>query len=182
MRFFICLLLIASGFNSFLAHGAETANAHFWCLSLRFQEASDSFGDTLDLSTISGSSNGELAPYNGLEYASAFSLDVSGFPVTGTIYLNLPPFADANGNAFNDFFESDLGITGTSTGTYTTTMENGTITATWSRAAGSTVGSCSLDLVDSVFGDLGQFQATFSLLEYSGPLLFTPGSNIVSGS
>src|SRR5262249_25759027 len=67
-------------------------------------------------------------------------------------------------------------------GSYTTVLENGTITATWHRSAGSKDGTCILHLVDSIYGDLGQFRHVFSLIEYNGSLSFTPGSNSVSGT
>jgi hypothetical protein len=182
MRFFPCMLVVLTAFHPFAARPAETANARLWCLSLRFQQGSDSFGDTLDLSTISGSANGELEPYNGLTSISGFSLDISGLPVNGTMQINLPPVADVNNNGFNDFFESALAVGATTTGSYTAGPEKGSVTATWQRGAGSKDGTCVLHLVDSIYGDLGSFHHTFSLLEYTGPLLFTPGSNEVTGS
>jgi hypothetical protein len=182
MRLTAFMIAIVSALHPFAAHTAETAAARIWCLSLRFQEGTDSFGDTLDLSTISGTPNGELEPYNGLTYISGFLMDISGQPISGTMQLNLPAFVDVNGNGFNDFFESALGVGATSSGTYTTGVGNGTVTATWQRAAGSQNGTCSLHLVDSIFGDLGSFNHVFTLLEYTGPLLFTPGTNTVTGS
>lgn len=180
MKVFAFVVAIASVFYPVTSRSAETANARIWCLSVRFQEGTDSFGDTLDLSTISSTVNGELAPYNQQTYISGFTLDISGFPVNGTMKLNLPPFVDVNGNGFHDFFESSQGVSATTTGTYTAGSENGTVTATWQRAAGSANGSCSLHLVDNTFGDLGSFNHVFSILEYTGPLLFTPGSNTVT--
>jgi hypothetical protein len=178
-------MVVASAFYPLTLHGAESANARIWCLSLRFQEGTDSFGDTLDLSSIGGTPNGELLPYNGLTYVSAFSLDdsnLSGVMVNGTIFINLPPVVDVNGNGFNDFFETALAVAATTTGSYTTVLGNGTVTANWSRGAGSKDGTCGLHLVDNAFGDLGYFTHNFELIEYSGPLLFTPSSNTVSGS
>ena len=131
------------------------------------------------MSTTGSPANGELEPYNGLTYITAFYLDdlnFSGLTVNGTIYLNLPPVLDANGNGFNDFFESSLGITATSSGSYTTGLGNGSVTANWSRAAGSKDGSCGLHLVDNMVGDLGYFTHYFELIEYSGPLPYSPRS------
>jgi hypothetical protein len=182
MKFFTFVVVIATAFHPLISRTAETANARIWCLSLRFQQGTDSFGDTLDLSTISSTANGELTPYNSQTYISGFTLDISGLPINGTMQLNLPPFVDVNGNGFHDFFESAIGVSATTTGTYTAGSENGTVTATWQRGAGSAIGSCSLHLVDNTFGDLGSFNHVFSLLEYIGPLLFTPGSNVVSES
>jgi hypothetical protein len=180
MRFLACLLVIASASHPFIARSAETAAARFWCLSLRFQQGAFS-GETLDFSTISGTPNGELAPYDGLTYITAFFLNAFGTTINGTMYLDLPPVADVNGNGFNDFFESALGVRATTSGTYSTAIGNGTVTATWQRAAGSQNGSCILDLVDNMAGDLGSFTHVFQLIEYTGPLLFTPGSNTVAG-
>lgn len=182
MKSLIFALIAASAWYPSINFGAETAHGRVWCLSLRFQEGTDSFGDTLDLSTISGTPNGELEPYNGLTYISGFTLDISGLPITGTIQLNLPPFLDANANGFNDFFESALGVSATTTGAYRAGAESGTVTATWQRLAGSPDGSCVLHLVDNTFGDLGSFNHVFSIIEYSGPVLYTPGSNTISGT
>jgi hypothetical protein len=159
---------------------AETAHARIWCWSLHFQQGTDGSGDTLDLTTISGTPNGELAPYNGLEYVSNFLLDSSGTSVPGTMYLNLPPFVDDNNNGWPDFFEVTQAVTASTSGTYSTPISTGTITATWGRTAGSKDGTCVLHVVDNAFGDLGQFQHTFELLEYTGPLSYTPGTNIVN--
>jgi hypothetical protein len=182
MKFLASLVVIASALLPLIASSQESAAARIWCLSLRFQQGTDSFGDTLDLSTITGTSNGELAPYKGPTYISLFSLDLTGQPINGTMQLNLPPVADVNSNGFNDFFESALAVGATSSGTYTTVLGNGTVTATWQRSAGSQDGTCSLHLVDSIFGDLGSFNHVFELLEYTGPILFTPGSNSVAGN
>jgi hypothetical protein len=139
---------------------AETAQARMWCLSLHFQQGSDGFGDTLDLSTISSTPNGELEPYNGLEYISGFALDSSVFPITGTIYVNLPPFVDADNDGWPDFFQVSQGAGGTTSGTYATAIGGGTVTATWNRPAGSKDGTCVLSLVDNTYGP-GRFPAQF---------------------
>ena len=182
MRIFACLWLIISLLSPFAARSAETAAARLTCLSLQFQQGRDSFGDTLDLSTVSGTPNGELAPYNGLTYISGMVLDVTGQPLNGTIQLNLPPYSDVNSNGFNDFFESAVGVFATTSGTYTTDVSSGTVTANWQRAGGSQEGNCSLHLVDNAFGDLGTFTSVFDLLEYAGPLLYTPGTSLVNGN
>ena len=183
MKFFAHMAVAAFVFFCIsTVRAAETAHARIWCLSLRFQQGQDSFGDTLDLSTISSTSNGELAPYNGLTYISGFTLDISGLPINGTMQINLPPAVDQNGNGFNDFFESALGVAATTSGQYNAGPENGSVTAAWQRPAGSQNGTCVLHLVDSIYGDLGSFTHSFELIEYAGPLLFTPGTNRVTGS
>jgi len=176
-------LLAVVAFVPLCVRGAETAQARLWCWSLHFQQGSDSFGDTLDLTTISGTPNGELAPYNAPgEYVSNFILDSSGVPFTGTMYLSLPPAVDDNHNGWPDFFEVTQSVAAASSGTYNTPISSGTVTATWSRGGGSKDGSCVLEVVDSNFGNLGQFRHSFELLEYNGPLAYAPGTNVVNGS
>lgn len=166
-------------------HSAQTAQATLFCWSLRFHQGVDSFGDsTLDLYTNpSGTPNEELgAWYSTYTHRSHFALEFSGFPITGELYLDLPAFADANDNGFDDSFEVSQGVSGSSIGEYTTVLGGGNITASWSRGAGSKDGTCSLRLVDNTYGDLGTYWHTFEVLEYKGPLTYTPGSNTVSGS
>jgi hypothetical protein len=183
-RFLIVLMAVWFLFSA-TSQGAETAHARLYCLSLHFQEGT-TYGGTLDLSTIGGPPyNGELMPYSGRTWVSGLALVWSGIGDSGTIYVNLPPAADANGNGFDDFFEVSQGVTNevTSGGTYSTsTYFSGTVTATWNRNAGSANGTCVLDLYDDNWGDLGNFTCPFTLIEYTGPLTYTPGSNTVSAS
>jgi hypothetical protein len=165
-------------------HAAQTASATLFCWSLRFQQGTDSFGDsTLDLTGTTGTANGELAPwYSVYTHRSGFVLDWMGFPINGTIYLDLPLTFDANDNGFDDSFEVSQAASGTSDGEYTTALGGGLVTATWSRGAGSKDGTCWLHLVDDTYGDLGTYRHTFEVLEYTGSLTYTPGTNAVSGS
>ena len=161
----------------------QSAQATFFCWSLRFHQGQGSFDETLDLSTISGTPNGELAPwYSTYTHRSSFVLDYSGFPITGMIYLDLPPYQDANSNGFDDSFEVSQSVSGSSSGEYTTAIGGGTVSASWNRSAGSRYGTCSLHLVDDNYGDLGYYQHTFEAIEYNGTLNYTPGSNTVSGN
>ncbi len=156
----------------------QTAFAHVWCESLHFSQGHYA-GDTLDLSTIDGIPNGELAPY-GKSLASGFTLDFSGMPIYGTIYVGLPPFVDNDGDGFDDFYQSSQAVYATTSGTYQTAISRGTVSATWNRVAQSKDGSCVLNLVDNIYGALGGFSHSFELLEYTGPLLYTPGQTTVS--
>jgi hypothetical protein len=167
-------------------HGSETAQARLYCLSLRFQQGT-TYGGTLNLSSTGGSPyNGELLPYSisGREWASYFFLYYGGYgTIPGTIYVNLPPYTDANNNGFDDFFEVSQGVSTTSTsGSEYTSISSGTITATWSRPAGSPNGTCQLTFNDDTYGSLGTYSCPFTLIEYTGPLTYTPGSNIVSAA
>jgi hypothetical protein len=184
MKRFLIFLMAGWFLLSASSQGAETAHARIYCMSLRFQEGT-TYGGTLDMSTIGGPPyNGELMPYSGRTWASGLALVWSGMPDGGNIYVNLPPVVDANGNGFDDFFEVSQGVAGTVTsGSYSTsTYFSGSITATWSRAAGSASGTCVLNLNDDLWGDLGNFTCPFTLIEYTGPLTYTPGSNTVSAA
>ncbi|MBU6400792.1 MAG: hypothetical protein KGS61_10770, partial [Verrucomicrobia bacterium] len=176
-------------------YGAETAATRLFCLSLQFQTATmTGFGNTYTLQLTTASSaappNGELAPlFNPQDprlYGSGFVFVDPTFntPEYGTMNVDLPPFSDVNSNGFDDFFEVSQGVAGASTsGSYDITgVDNGSVAATWSRAAGSAVGTCNLSLTSSSFGPLGTFVAPFTVLEYTGPLRYTPGSNAVTGT
>ena len=179
-RILLTTLLVA--FSS-AVEAAQTARATHFCWSLRFQQGLGSFDETLDLSTISGTPNGELAPWYSLyTHSTGFIVDYSGIPITGTLDLDLPPDPDANGNGFDDSYEVSQAVSGASVGEYTTALGGGTVSASWSRGAGSRFGTCSLHLIDDTYGDLGVYHHTFEVLEYVGPLTYTPGANTVSGS
>jgi len=165
-------------------HGAETAQARLFCYSLRFHEGT-LYAGALDISTIGGPPyNGELLYDSGDTWYSGLALEWSYMADGGTIYLNLPPAVDANNDGSDDFFEVSQGVSGAVTsGSYSTsTYFSGTLTATWNRTAGSKNGTCVLNLYDSYWGSIGSCSCPFELLEYAGPLTYTPGSNIVSAS
>jgi len=180
-------VLLSASIN--YSQAAQTAQATLFCLSLRFQQGvyHGAAGDiTLNLSTIDlHTPNGELAPtFDSPDHYSGFILYdtlIDEVVTAGSIDLDTPAFADANDNGFDDFFESSQAGAGTSTGTYTSPGGNGTLRATWSRAAGSKDGTYAL-----AFGSgqtaLGTWQGTFELLEYAGPLNYTAESNKVSGA
>lgn len=184
------LILFAVGLwlIPFAAPGAQTALARMWCLSLRVQPGVDGFGiSTFELSTLDSVSNGELAPTFSavLSHGSGFSLqDPSGLgPVRGTMFVDVPFNSDANGNGFEDFFEVDQAVPPTATsGVFNSAGGNGTVQALWSRPAGSKDGMCTFRLTLNVGGFLGSFNHTFELLEYAGPLMYTPATNSVSGT
>jgi hypothetical protein len=186
-RFFI-LLTVGWFLASAVSQGAETAQARLFCYSLRFQQGT-TFGGTLNLSSTGGSPyNGELLPTfgdsSGNPWGSYFFIYYGGYGnIPGTIYVNLPAVTDANNNGFDDFFEVSRGVSTTSTsGSESTGLSSGSVTATWSRSAGSANGTCQLHFIDDTYGDLGTYSCPFTLLEYTGPLTYTPGSNTVPAS
>lgn len=163
-------------------YGSDTAQARLFCLSLQFSEGA-TFGGTLDLSSVGGPPyNGELLPYSDSTWYSGLALVWSGMADNGTIYIDLPPVVDADDDGFDDFFEVSQAVTNeVTTGTYSTsTYFSGTLKATWSRDAGSPSGTCTLALNDDLFGLLGTTYCPFQLLDYTGSLAYTPGSNSVS--
>lgn len=183
MKRFIILLTVGWLLSLASIKGAETAHARLYCMSLKFQQGT-TYGGTLNLSSTGGSPyNGELMPY-GQEWASYFFLYYGGYgTIPGTIYVNLPAPVDANNDGFDDFFEVSQGVSTKSTsGSESTSISSGSITATWSRSAGSPNGTCQLHFVDDTYGDLGIYNCPFALLEYTGPLTYTPGSNTVSAT
>lgn len=189
MKRFGILLTAGWLFYPITNHGAETAQARLYCMSLRFHQGSGPSGAYLNLSSTGGSPyNGELLPTfgdsSGNPWGSYFFLYYGGYgTIPGTLYVNLPPFTDANSNGFDDFFEVSQGVATTVTsGSESTSLSSGSVTATWSRAAGSTNGTCQLHFVDDTYGDLGTYSCPFTLLEYTGPLTYTPGSNTVSAA
>jgi len=187
----LLILLTAGWFLLPMAdYGAETAQARLFCLSLRFSQGVAPSGGTVNLSSISGAYNGELMPYSDTAWASDLALEWLGMSDSGGIadnngiYVDLPPFVDADNDGFNDFFEVAQAVAQTTTsGSYATSFAfYGSLTATWSRAAGSPEGTCILTLNDVDFGGLGNFTCPFQLLEYTGPLTYTPGSNTVEAN
>lgn len=188
MKRFLVFLVAGWCLISANTRGMETAQARLYGMSLRFQQGT-TFGGTLNLSTIGGPPyNGELLPTfgdsSGNPWGSGLALVWSGMADSGTIYVNLPLGVDANNDGYDDFFETSQGVaSGVSSGTYSTSMYfSGTVTATWNRAAGSASGTCVLNLNDDLWGDLGNFTCPFTLIEYAGPLTYTPGSNTVSAT
>jgi hypothetical protein len=185
MKSFFILLVVGWFLVSTVSQGAETAQARLFCLSLRFQQGAGPSGANLNLSSIGGPPyNGELLPYSGSEWASYFFLYYGGYgTIPGTIYVNLPAATDANGNGFDDFFEVSRGVSTTITsGSESTSLSEGSVTATWNRSAGSANGTCQLHFDDDTYGNLGTYNCPFTLIEYTGPLSYTPGSNTVSAA
>src|SRR6185503_13507779 len=171
---------------SFDSHAAQTAQARIYCLSLRFQQGTDAIGSMLGLTTIASSINGELAPAFGTPtHYSGFVLDsvFFGEPISGDFRINVP-FADVNQNGFSDFFESSQQVSVTTLGSYVVPgVDRGNVTAKWTRSAGFKDGTCILTLTSTMgFGKLGDFAHSFELLEYAGPLTYTPGASNVTGT
>jgi len=190
------LLFFAAGwlFISSAARGAETAHARLYCLSPQFQQAvaSGSAGVQwrMNLTTLPSGINGELAPYfltSSYTHSAYVEIHEDLFDETdqGVIGLDVPSGDDANGNGFPDFFEIAEGVTNqTSAGeldSYNFYSSGDSFQATWNRAAGSVTGACSFQVYDYYgYPNTIQFNFTFTILEYTGPLTYTPGTGSVS--
>jgi hypothetical protein len=91
--------------------------------------------------------------------------------------------SDADRDGVPDFLQISSGVGSTQTqGEYFTDTDDGTVTATWSRTAGSRTGVCRIVLRSSFLGQVADFTNAFDLLEYSGPLTYTPGTSNVTGT
>jgi hypothetical protein len=183
--------------GSTTGYSVEMAHARLFCYSLQFQQATtyDSYGFRwqLNLTTLSSGDNGELAPYfltTSYTHSSYVEIYSELYDETdqGAIGLNVPDGGDANGDGFSDFFEVSQGVTNLTSSGVLESQDfypgNGTtFQATWNRAAGSTTGTCSFQVYDpSEPLNSIQYTINFNLLEYTGPLTYTPGSNTVSAN
>lgn len=176
-----------------LTNGAQTAQARLFCWSLRFQGATAVDGNGFEwsqhLTTLPAGINGELALdffNSGYTHSTYLELDHELFgPGQGAMALNVPDTGDANGNGFSDFFEVSQAVNSPgSSGFFQSEFGNGPVSAAWYREAGAVTGVCTIVIPDPTnpFGDDLVFYHTFELIEYTGPVTYTPGTNAVSCS
>lgn len=185
MKILIALTVASLTLSQFSLQAAQNAAARLYCLSIRFGHASAGGQNalySLDLTGIGAGINGELFPISDTppthESFLVLTDDISEEQIPGDLFLDVPT-TDNNGDGFPDIFDSSQPFSGSSSGTYDFgDFGSGNVTATWSRDAGSQDGSCRLDLKN--FGE--PFYHTFTILEYKGPLSYTPGTNTVSGN
>ena len=189
MKLYCYLLAGVMFLCPFRSHSSETANATAFCYSLRFQRGIDPDGNYyLDLSSLNGSLNGELALdflNSGYSHSAYLSLvdELLGETLSGAMALDVPTGGDANGDGFPDFFEVSQGVTNLpSSGSYDLTLYgSGSVTASWNRPAGSKDGICVLSMKLMPFQPVA-FTFGFEVLEYKGPLTYSPSNTSVSGS
>jgi hypothetical protein len=182
------LLLVACALVTASLQAQETAHVSLWCNSLRFPPATTGT-ETLSLTTDSTFSEitDELSPVSDPSlpgYGALFVLDdpSSAGSITGEIFFNPPPFADANNDGFDDFLEVSQAVgPATTQGVFNTVVDSGTVTANWSRAAGSSTGSCTVQMTGKTFGQLPAFTFTFEVLTYLGTYTYTPTTNSITG-
>jgi len=194
MKRTMTLLLASLCLVPSINHAAQTANARLFCLSLRFQRgtANDMFGFrwTMDMTTLDFGINGELAPgfwgpaYTNGAYVELYE-EFGGETYSGGMVLDTPDLTDANGNGFADFFEVSQAVPSLQVQGSYNLPDFGTgwrpFTATWYRDAGSAFGACTYTIPNPFGGNLA-FYHPFELIEFGGPLAYTPGSNTVPAS
>ena len=171
----------------------RTAAARLNCLSLRFLPAIVRFAGQdyrLELTSLFGMAppNGELFPlFDPLDFSHTSDLLLRALnspdTIGGFIDLNVPMATDADRDGVADFFQISQSVGPTQTqGDYLTDIDGGTVSATWSRVAGSKTGACRLVLRSRTLGQLPEFTNAFEVLEYTGSLTYTPGSSNVTGN
>lgn len=189
MKLLIPLLAGILSIGSSAAQGTGTAQATAYCYSLRFQRGIDPEGNYyLDLSSFEGGPNGELALdffSSGYTHSSYLSLtdELLGEALSGRMALDVPSGGDQNRDGFPDFFQAAQGVTNlASSGLYDqlSFYGNGSVTASWNRPAGSKDGTCVLTMQLMPFQPVA-FSFGFELIEYQGPLTYTPAVSDVAG-
>jgi hypothetical protein len=173
-------------FSPLTSLGTENAQATTFCYSLQFQQGIDPNENYyLDLTSLSGSLNGELGPdffASGYTHSTYLRLadEVLGDTLSGKMVLDVPTGGDANGDGFPDFFQVTQGVTNlASSGVYFDLEIHGNsrVTALWNRPAGSSYGTCVLSMQLMPFQPVS-FSHTFEVLEYRGRLTYTPTTNV----
>lgn len=162
---------------------AQSAAMRMYCLSIKFNHASSGGPNaiySLDLTGIDAGINGELFPISDTPPTHAAYLvltDLFDDEYSGSMTLDVPT-TDNNGDGFPDIFDTSQTFNGSSSGTYSFPgFASGNVTASWGRDAGSADGSVRLR-----FQNFGDFFHVFTILEYKGPLTYTPGTSVVSGT
>lgn len=185
MNRFLILAVAGLSLMPIQSKAAGPAHARLYCQSIKFQRGNDQNGlYSLDFTTINNGVNGELGPLQaGADFSHGcwFNYNDGIFDevIPGLLNLDVPVLGDANGNGFEDFFEVSQPGSGSTSGVYQFDYEGVVrgVSANWSRAAGSAFGTCVITLQG-----FGTFTHTFQILEYTGPLLYTPGATTVSGT
>jgi len=194
MKRMLIHLVVWLCFMPVVNHAAQSAQARFFCLSLRFQRgtANDMFGFrwTMNMTTLDFGLNAELAPgFWGPAYTNGayfeLSEELGGQTYSGGMALDTPDLTDANNNGFADFFEISQSVPSLQVQGAYNLPNFGTgwraCTATCYRNAGSSVGACSYTLPNPFGGNLSFYQP-FELIEFTGAVTYRPGSNSVPTS
>jgi hypothetical protein len=185
-RCIVSLLLIGFGFGFAARPLAQpTAQVTLSCYSLRFHPAT-SGTQTLQFTSDpnGGEMNGEVFPLGDPslpDYGTTFVFEdpSTASSISGQMAFNVPS-ADANGDGFDDFLQLDQAAgPDTTPGAFSTQVDKGQVSATWSRAAGSSTGTCRIQWQGQTYGRLPDFTFTFELLTYQGKMRYSPGATSI---
>ncbi|HPC59580.1 MAG TPA: hypothetical protein PKX23_02895 [Verrucomicrobiota bacterium] len=187
------VLVSLVGFLVPAGQAAQTAQGRMYCLSIRLGQGINWWSDTISFSSTGMTDGaGELLSWQtpgsdilfppNETYITGLALYDSLWDETyyGTLSVLLPPLVDADGNRFPDFFEVARPVSGAvSSGSYSTGIygPHGAVSALWNRNAGAPTGTFIFSLEY-----YGEFYGYFDILEYTGPVEYTPGSNSISAS
>jgi hypothetical protein len=167
---------------------ALEANGRMYCASVRINPGYDINNQyELALTTISSSKNGELAPDwdGGPSHSTYMVLTdklLDGEDVA-FVEMDLPPYQDADNNGYTDFFETAQAISGTSSGTYDFDfLGSGIVQVTWNRAAGSSIGSCTIRLKPNAYTTWITTTHTFEILEWTGKISYAAAESGVNAT
>ncbi len=190
------------------APAAQTAALRLYCLSVKVDHGLSQYGHTVDFnSTATPEGAGEFVPSwpqgsGGYHDITLPDVEMHGGPMaiynateryscSGFISVSVPT-TDGSGNRFPDFFEVARSANYTTLGSYLyydskygSSRYGAVNTAVWTRSAGYPRGSYAFRFVDSTLPEpyyWGTFHGYFTVLEYTGTLSYTPGSNVVSGT
>lgn len=167
---------------------ALEANGRMYCASVRINAGFDVNNQyELALTTINSLKNGELAPdWDGGPSHYSYVVLTDRWLDTedvAEVHLDLPPYQDANDNGYTDFFESSQAISGTSSGTYDFDfLGSGIVQVTWNRAAGSSIGSCTIRLKPNAYTTWITTTHTFEILEWTGKISYVAAESGVSAT
>jgi hypothetical protein len=185
-RWFLTAFLVIFGMIPRLAPCGTTAQARVFCLGFWFGRGQEDGGlYSLDLTTLNFGVNNELATdFFSPSYTHSTYLQMNdelfGGYLDGWLEVNIPAATDVNANGYNDFFETAQAASGSSSGIFSVPMlGSGTVQASWSRPAGSHLGTCVLRLRFNQFQSY-TFRHQFMLYEFTGPVSYTPGATNVS--
>lgn len=183
------LLLLPLLFLVLAAHAAtNTAQLSFHCQSVRLQPASaKQLGQTYTVSftTVDGEPNGELGiddDPNAPTFLSTVILlehPILQDTIISKLFLDVPEIGDADLNRVSDFFQVSQAVENEKTlGAFEDeTFGLVTVEATWNRAAGSTAGTCRMVMEGDIVN--AEFAVPFEILQYVGPIAYTPATNVV---
>ncbi len=167
----------------------NTAQLSFHCQSVRLSPASvTQLGLTYSVAftTVDGEPNGELGidedPSAPTFLSTVLLLEhpVLQDTIFAKLFLDVPEIGDADLNRVSDFYQVDRPVNGARTlgGFEDPFFGLVTVRATWTRAEGSTTGTCVMEMEGDIIA--ATFEVSFEIFQYAGPVTYTPATNVVA--